>query len=225
VYIVPEMQKCFNVDRSLLEECEVIICQGIGSPIFCSTTRNPQQTKHQIVLDLVNGSFWCQLIYQLAHELSHYFLYLRKSDKKCSLPWIEETVCEAMALYILYFSGKHWGNCSLGKKNFKYFMSINKYLAKILSKNGTGELSTCQTIAQLNAINDSAETNRDMRHTEVLKLYRVIFYNPQDIIGLSNYTEYISLKNPLMLDTDKLLTTYGDNPVIKCFISFQPILE
>ena len=49
-------------------------------------------------------TFWSQTIYQLSHELCHYAMHQTKANKKISLSWFEEIICEAVSLYALKYS-------------------------------------------------------------------------------------------------------------------------
>jgi hypothetical protein len=43
---------------------------------------------------------WAQYIYYLSHELTHYAIRQQKKDKTTIVKWFEETVCEALSMYI-----------------------------------------------------------------------------------------------------------------------------
>jgi uncharacterized membrane protein YjjP (DUF1212 family) len=76
----------------------------------------------------VEPGYWCQFIYQFSHELTHFVIRSYKKDKDKYVKWFEETVCEAMSLFVLRFLSENWQSCSLSEINSGYNKLILQYL-------------------------------------------------------------------------------------------------
>lgn len=53
-----------------------------------------------------------------------------KEDKNLIIQWFEETLCEAMSLYILKLSSLRWHECALSHINPNYSTSFNQFSHK-----------------------------------------------------------------------------------------------
>ena len=76
--------------------------------MFVPKTLNPLLEYEYIMLSVENYSYWCQVIYQLSHELTHCFIYCHNKSENKKSKWIEETICEAISLYFLKYFGSNW---------------------------------------------------------------------------------------------------------------------
>lgn len=65
--------------------------------------------------------YWCQLVYQLSHELCHYQI---PNDVPQNLRWFEETICECASFHFLYKFYELWKQIEIYPgycKNFKKY--------------------------------------------------------------------------------------------------------
>lgn len=87
-----------------------------------------------IVYLSAKDGFWCQIIYQLSHELSHVAMecYPRKKELK----WISECLCESASIYVLRRSIDFFQNQNYdGYK--KYTLCVEEYINDHLEKSQT----------------------------------------------------------------------------------------
>ena len=80
-------------------------------------------------------SYWAQTVYQLSHEICHYAIRQGKANKDYTLSWLEETICEAMSLYMLQYSAEKWCKCPLSQRAPQFSKSITAYLVNELKRN------------------------------------------------------------------------------------------
>lgn len=66
-----------------------------GVPMCCNWMGG-----HAILLT-VKGDYWCQWVYQFAHEYMHHIICGDMSGRIQGLIWLEETLCELSSLYQL----------------------------------------------------------------------------------------------------------------------------
>jgi len=85
---------------------------------------------------LESTALWNQGIYQMAHELTHYALRQGKQDKKISLSWFEETLCEAFFLYVMSIAARRWRESGFYESDQNYSKNIDSYFAGELRKEG-----------------------------------------------------------------------------------------
>ncbi|MEA4849274.1 MAG: hypothetical protein VB106_18735 [Clostridiaceae bacterium] len=77
-----------------------------------------------------------QLIFQLAHELTHYAVR-QNTDyqyETCAIPAFEEPACEAMSMYILKLSAEQWEKCDYYHYNTDYAKHIENYRVREYNK-------------------------------------------------------------------------------------------
>ena len=127
------------------------------APMFCLAKDNPPSQVNFIVISMENLGFWCQAIFQMGHEMTH----------ARSTAWIEETICEAMALFCLNVFACNWERIQLAEINPDYASQIEKYLRNELSKNGNNKLSLCCSYEELKQINTTSQEQREQRKNEM----------------------------------------------------------
>ena len=185
-----------------------IMNKVLDHPKHCPINLNKNNKYDFIYLNVKKYSYWCQVIYQLSHELGHSFC--NSNNYRESIPWIEETICEALSLYFLIYFYKNWDNIELSKLNKNYDTSIKEYLDDILNDLGTNRLSNCSNIDELIDINNTSTNNRIDRHNEMIELYKLMDDN--NINSLIKYRDYI-IDNSILLDTKKYLNDFNNNAV------------
>lgn len=152
-------------------------------PIFFSEGRI-------IMLSVKKFSYWCQLIYQLSHELTHAFIYFNNKDSAKKIKWIEETICEAVSLYFLNYFSINWNNCILSHNDPNYKKCIYDYLYNEVNKKEKETIKNTYTkYANWDMLNEKAEEKRDDRALDRNNLYRCI--NKTNLLGLLNYRDYV----------------------------------
>ncbi|WP_143327233.1 hypothetical protein [Clostridium tertium] len=86
--------------------------------------------------------------YQLSHELCHYTI--RQDCRNISIiKWFEETVCEAMSLYILGYFSETWYQCEISKINENYSNDIKKYCKDRVNEHKESKLLKCNSLGEL----------------------------------------------------------------------------
>lgn len=206
-----------ELDLSFDFEKKVIIYKKASPPMFCPKTLNEGQTFDILYLTCLYN-LWNQTIFQLAHEISHCFIYCHNKDDRCSASWIEETICEAMALYFLNYFVDNWDKVSFSKMLPNYVEYISSYLANELSKKGNGRLNKCKDIKELMYIDSVSQSERECRKDEMIDLYKLI--KPMDIKGLFCYRDYI-IKTTCLLDTKKYRMEFPENVLVKYICDLQ----
>lgn len=110
-----------------LSEIELTI-QNIPSntyPLTAPKRLNPKQREDYIIYLCHQPDYWCQMMYQLAHELGHFFMdcYPQREN----LRWIDECLCELFSLIFLARSVKFFERIAS-----QYVTPAKDYLKEIL---------------------------------------------------------------------------------------------
>lgn len=173
------------------------------------------RASYQIRLAQSDLAEWNQMIYQLSHELGHFALSQKKTNKGCTLKWFEEIVCEALSLYALEFAAKNWDKCSLYSANATYSQSIQKYLENQLKKDGKDTFKNITSINELRKYEEAAEEKRETHLYERNALYEKIRKSPSHCRQLCFYQDYLISPDMLLIDFDTWLEK-NDNTIIRC---------
>ena len=195
----------------------LVIVGGKPNPRFCPAEINGSPL-HQIHLSMMNYSYWCQVIFQLSHELAHYFIYCHCKDESRYASWLEETICEAMSLYFLARYRDNWKELSLYKCNAVYDKTVGEYLENELRKEGTERLSRCSSYQELLEIDETSQECREDRRIERNKLFSLIC--ERDIKGMIFYRDYI-IPNSKILDCDRYLQDFPFSAPVKYLCDLQ----
>lgn len=187
-------------------------------PIFYSKTVNKNLPTNLMFLAINDYSFWCQVVYQLSHELTHCFICSNNVNENNKASWIEETICESVSLYFLKYFFQNWKLCNLSKLNPSFNVSFNDYLTNILNKNGNNKLNHCKNLQELNDINTNSQNTREDRLENVKDLFRIL--NKSNIRGIIKYKDYI-IPNTILLDSDRYINDYPNNEAIKYLCNIQ----
>jgi len=116
--------------------------EAIVQPPFSSkqcvvlhTEREPMcadiEGTHYIYL-CVKDKYWCQWVYQFAHEYCHHLINGSLSGEWSRMLWLEETICELSSLYNLYKMSSYCLDIGLDY----YEPSVRKYLKNQLDNKG-----------------------------------------------------------------------------------------
>lgn len=186
-------------------------------PRFCTKEQNPIPCD-QIHLTMSDYLYWCQVIYQLSHELTHCFIHCHNNNRTYYASWLEETICESISLFFLTYFRDHWNNSELYKYNEKYSTSILNYLNEIISSRGNNRLSACRGYDELMEIDRTSQDQREDRKNEMLGLYQILVSG--DIKGLICYRDYI-IQSEKILDTKLYRSACPNNAAVKYICDLQ----
>lgn len=189
------------------------------SPVFYSKVVNPFLKYDKIVLNCAGLSYWCQVIFQLSHELAHCVISrINDGSRNNIVSWIEETVCEATSLYCLKWFSEHWLSIPSSNQFPSYSSSIKTYLNDFLAKGGTGKLSNCRSYFELEEINHTSEDRREDRRQEMCLLYSLI--QGDDLLSLFSYRSYL-VDGTILLDTDTYSNAFPSIDAVQYLCSLQ----
>lgn len=195
-----------------------IINTNYNSPKFCPITLNPTFDIDKIFLSVNSYSYWCQVVYQLSHELTHCFVYCHNNSEKNKASWIEETICEAISLYFLNYFYENWDKIELSINSPNYKASIWEYLNDVLNKERTKVLSNSKGYYELMEIEKYSQEKREDRGFEMFQLYFKL--SDKNIKGLINYRDYI-IENKKILNTEDYIKSFPNNEAVLYLCSLQ----
>ncbi|HAT4185390.1 TPA: hypothetical protein I9007_000877 [Clostridium perfringens] len=217
-HMLIEFDLIFTKSLTTLEPCYISKNYALGYPILITNEDNLR-----ISLAVDSYRKWNQTVYQLSHELCHYILNQTSNGKKI-LKWFEETLCEAMSLYILDFFYETWSDCKLSHNDIEYKQNFKTYLDDILEKTPTNGLKNCKTIDDLFIINFNSERDRSDRISERNYLFELFKSNKdqkEKMALIKDYQKYIS-SNGLTIDFAKWYEDTGEEFIQK-LSEIQPI--
>ena len=178
IFLHGEFKAIFGEDVINGIRCTIYIDANSSGPFIHYVS----DTELRIRLRLSNAHFWCQLVFQLAHEMTHY-LFCQTYDfrRLHGSKWNEEIVSEAMSLFMLKQLADKWHKCALSKydrdRDSSYSLAIRAYIANELRK-GTGSvLKSSQepiTLRQFAEFNRNAGRDRENHRAEVNHLYALL---------------------------------------------------
>ena len=197
------------------EDFELEFDNTLDSPDFHHKNNNKLTL---IRLAMSSTSYWCQFIFQFSHELMHYAIYCHNPNDDCSAFWIEESVCEAMSLYVLHQMSliQNWQKIGL---RTDYYSSISNYEQQELSKFGNNKLAFAKTYSDLMQIELLSMDVRDNRRNEMQCLYRMGL-NKERIQALLCYKDFV-IKNKRLLDVDAYIGMFPNIPQIVYLCGLQ----
>ena len=168
-FLLPEYTRLFGVETMNGERCIVFNDPKADCPMLITST-----VPVMIRLAQASTVYWAQTVYQLSHEMCHYAIRQRKTDKHFSIKWLEETFCEAMSLYALEYAARNWYRCPLSQKAPMFSAAFVNYIEDELRRPPQNDLSSCDTIEALRVCNQNAESRRAGRIRERNTLYTCI---------------------------------------------------
>ncbi|MBE6635767.1 MAG: hypothetical protein E7617_06205 [Ruminococcaceae bacterium] len=216
-FLLEKFEAIFGKDVMHHERCEVYNDPDAPCPRFIYSS------PLRIRLHLSRTSLWSKTIFQLAHEMCHYAMYQVKKDKKVTLSWFEEIVCEAMALYALEYASEKWNNCNLSRFSPKFAVYHREYLEDVLSDSFTNEFKLCSSVDKLRRyeLDGKPENKRQTHGAEVSILYRAISAEPGALKYVLDYTKYIN-KDGITIDFDRWLKNSSCN-LLRLLQWIQPV--
>lgn len=166
-FIVESLINVFEINFGIKINSDVIIVNRRGVDAL------PESLREQGIINLyIDGNYPCQFIYQLAHEMCHYFyFYVFNIPQKYR--WFEETICELVSELTLNILSKSWS----GPKLFVHVSNAQaskNYLQDIIR---TNEMKIKRQRIDYLAIEDYLENNcynRDVNEFFALQIFTLI---------------------------------------------------
>lgn len=128
-FVLPIFESIFGQAVMVKEPCAVYI------DLACATAPITAFEPTRIILK-VEPRFFAQVVFQLAHELTHYAVRQNTSYqyKNCAIAAFEEPAAEAMSLYTLKLCAEQWVNCDLYQNNLDYAKNFEAYRVNIYNQ-------------------------------------------------------------------------------------------
>lgn len=219
-FVLQQFIEIFGAKSMKCEECIVYNDPNAPYPMLI-TNRSPINIRTCSTLSSTSWG-WAQYIYQISHELTHYIIRQYKEDKELHVRWFEETLCEAMSLYILRVSSQRWNKCNLSAIKPHYDEVFIEYFNNVYSKTSPSALQECHSFEELKNIENICEEQRISRSTERNFLADTFCEHPENISAFVWYTRY--MRGDLLIDFKKWKED-DPNPLISKLESIQPNLE
>lgn len=118
--------KCLEIEPFSSKECVIMYNHDV--PMCCNSP-----VGREIYL-ATKGNYWCQWIYQFAHEYCHHLIDGKMIPNFKGLFWFEETICELASLFHLSRMREY---CSRSQSSqlVLFAPSVTHYLNDLLTKN------------------------------------------------------------------------------------------
>ena len=215
-FVLDQFVEIFGAEIMEAELCIVFNSMNAPCPMLI-TNQNPIALR----TDVKSLGIWNQYVYQLSHELTHYVIRQYKENKDSIIKWFEETLCEAMSLYILRQSSIKWSTCTLSKMNPDYSSYFKSYLNDVYNQTGKSVIRACHTLSELQEIERTSESQRLDRSIERNYLYDTFCEFPESIAAFVFYPLYA--RSDLQLDLDRW-EKETNNSIISKLREVHPIL-
>ena len=116
--------RCLCIEPFSSKECVIMYNHDI--PMCCNS---PVGRKIYLA---TKENYWCQWIYQFAHEYCHHLIDGKMNPNFKGLFWFEETICELASIFHLNRMGEY---CFQSPILTHYAQSVAFYLSDLLTKN------------------------------------------------------------------------------------------
>ena len=186
------------------------------SPIFCRADEN-EGMNYDTIYITCDCSYWCQVVFQLSHELTHCFIHCTNKDRSKQIDWVEETICEAVSLYFLKYFADKWTLLPLYQYNHDFAKCFADYLNGELNNSYSKKLTLCMSIEELKQLNATSQEERENRRYERNQLFNLL--TRENIPALISYRNF-AVGN-LLLDTVKYRYAYSNNPAVSYLCDLQ----
>lgn len=213
-FVLQQFIEIFGETALRAEQCIVYNDSKSNYPMLI-TNRNPIQLR----TCSKSLQYWSQYIYHTSHELTHYVIRQYKENKDTIIKWFEETICEAMSLYILKSSSLRWHECTLSHINSNYDISLMDYFNNIYDETGPSSLKACCSIDDLKNVESTCQTQRISRSIERNYLVDAFCEHPESISSIVYYPLYI--RGDLQIDFEKWKEN-DSTPLISKLEAIQP---
>ena len=175
----------YGVVRLLLNMVDINMMSAIERPFFSTrrcivlpTEGAPMCSKvgeeHIIFLN-VKENYWCQWVYQFAHEYCHHLIDGTLTGEWSNLLWFEETICELSSLYNL---NKMIDFCTTNGLP-GYSPSVQVYLDNLMTKNNAYNLDASGGwYLEKSEILKNEKYKRDLYNAIAVMMYPLFVKNP-----------------------------------------------
>jgi len=172
--------------------------------------------RFRITLAVDSVKDYCQTIYQLGYLFTHCVLAYRQF--RGAVPWMEETICEMMSIWMLSRFAYNWAELPLGSSDPDYPEAIRSYVSEYLTdQEWTDAPGTCQTREELLALNNHAADRSDERVGTVIRLYYLT--DGAALEGLLDMVRYAQQDGSVL--TRAWSHTYPGNLAVRYLCSIQ----
>lgn len=217
-FLLEEFSRIFGNDIMAIEDCIIFNDPHSECPMLITNLSPIHIRLSQESLTAIS-----QTIYQLSHEMCHYAIRQRKTNKDFTLSWFEEIVCEAVSLYALKYSSEQWEKCLLSQTQPYWAQAHKTYLENQLNRESTNEFQECDTVEKLMVYEKKAlpESKRETHRAERNAIYRAISSNPMELKCVLNYSKYVE-NNGVTIDFDEWIKEDSSN-LLQELKKIQPV--
>ncbi len=214
----------FNVPvvSDLLAHVDIWLTDALGQPHFSSrrvivlhSDKEPMccevSTYHLIYLN-TKENYWCQWMYQFAHEYCHHLINGPFDGELAGLKWFEETICELSSMYCLN-SMAEYCQASRFQAYQRFAPSVQDYLGNLLHEEATDVDPLHLYIKRNLHLLEQPEYHREIyRHIagSILTLYLECPSLWRMILHFGNTGEWQSLTHLFDHLREEADTTYAD---------------
>lgn len=177
-YIFSSSGVCSNKD--------VIVCYGNDMPMCCN------ENGFHIIYLATHENYWCQWVFQFAHEFCHHLVDGKMTGNLLGLKWFEECLCHTASLFCLSKLSNHTVWHQLGYPH--YALSVRGYIDNFLHES--------------HALRQEYYQRNSIGHREGIYLWRDILEetSTQGIVQYPRnlYNAVASLILPIFLRNDQI---------------------
>ena len=171
----------FDIIRNI--ERDFSLCLGKPNDKLCTLKHidtGPKcvdkQDSHIIYLS-VKEDYWCQWIYQFAHEYCHHLINGTMSGEIKGLLWFEETICEVSSLFHLTM---FYHRCLVSPLLFHYAQAVQDYLHDLHLKNyPLVEIFRRESLSQWGDLLKEPNYHRDIYNAIAVSILPFFFQDPK----------------------------------------------
>lgn len=121
IYLAKQIVDIFSEIYPFIVDQEIFIVQDPDAECpLCAYDKS-------YILIAASSRYWCQISYQLSHELLH-FVIPRNYHLTGKNQWFEESLAEMMSFYTMQIIGENWSDNELSIVDLEYGSSFFSYL-------------------------------------------------------------------------------------------------
>lgn len=177
----------YKIVRELLCMVDANMMEALGLPCFSTkkcvvvaTDGDPmcvQECEQHLIYISAKDDYWCQWVYQFAHEYCHHIIDGSLSGEWSEILWFEETLCELSSLYNL---NRMVEFCKVNGMQ-SYSSSVNDYLNGLLTEN-LDKYNICDGGGWYDQYEDMLKEKgykRDLYNAIAVLMYPLFMKNPR----------------------------------------------
>jgi hypothetical protein len=212
----------YAVIRNLLYMVDRNMMSALGRPVF-STQKcyvlyrelGPMcshVSDQRFIFLCTKNDYWCQWVYQFAHEYCHHLINGTLSGEWSQLTWFEESLCELSSLYNLREMVCFCERCGLQM----YAPSVRRYFENCMTKN-TNVIHLCSSggwYSEYADILSNEHYRRDLYNSIAVLMYPLFVENPnlwKIILNIGDINLWNSLEELFIFLRSQADTTYVDS--------------